>query len=83
MTLKDLLWVLTESQLTAAVSFTDALRGIIRKSNEQSEGHRAAASGMVCCTVALRYRFFFHKGCQLGKFHPKALIPQGIDLTGH
>lgn len=32
--LDDLLWVLTDSQLTAALAFTNDLRGIVARSSE-------------------------------------------------
>ena len=39
--LDDLLWVLTDSQLKAALSFVNSLKEIIRESNLQSKRHAA------------------------------------------
>lgn len=52
--LDDLLWVLTNSQLKAALTFASSLRDIVAKSNEQSK--RLAAEKLrvrYCCDLAL------------------------------
>lgn len=40
--LKELLWVLTDSQLKAALHFLDSLSGLIKKANEVVRKKKAA-----------------------------------------
>ena len=40
--LDDLLWVLTDSQLTAALHFLDSLSGLVQQANELSRRMKAA-----------------------------------------
>lgn len=46
--LEDLLWVLTDSQLRAALYFVESLAGMVQKATEVSRKRKAARKIEVC-----------------------------------